>query len=61
MRDLTRREPYADGCDFNPRGVVCRDEVHDCAHCGWFPAEAKRRKLARLGREPLRRGRQESE
>lgn len=35
---------FADGCDFRPRGVVCKDKIHDCAHCGWFPAEEKRRK-----------------
>ena len=42
------RDQWADGCIFCRRGVVCRDNPPDCARCGWFPAEAKRRKLERL-------------
>ena len=44
---LKMRGAYADGCIFNPVGIVCKDEHIDCAHCGWCPAEAKRRLLAR--------------
>ena len=56
---VTFRKPYADGCEFNPRGVVCRDKEHDCSRCGWFPAEEKRRKLERLatGKITVRRKR----
>lgn len=46
VRDYFRRGPWADGCIFNPQGVVCKDEKVDCVHCGWCPAEAKRRLLA---------------
>lgn len=42
---------YTDACTFNPSGIVCRDKQKDCANCGWYPAEAKRRKLQRAGRE----------
>lgn len=43
---MSRRGPWEDGCIFNPQGIVCKDEHLDCAHCGWCPAEAKRRLLA---------------
>lgn len=39
------RGAYPDGCIFNPAGIVCKDTHIDCAHCGWCPAETKRRLL----------------
>lgn len=42
---------YTDACPFNPSGIVCKDKNKDCASCGWYPAEAKRRKLQRAGKE----------
>ncbi len=43
---MSKRGPWEDGCIFNPQGIVCKDEHLDCTHCGWCPAEAKRRLLA---------------
>lgn len=42
---------YTDACPFNPSGIVCKGKNKDCASCGWYPAEAKRRKLQRAGKE----------
>ena len=58
------REAWADGCLFRRHGVVCRlpgaygGIPPECVHCGWFPAEEKRRKLAR-GERHDREGRGE--
>lgn len=47
------REAKLDGCLFRRAGVVCRlpgsvgGIPSACAHCGWFPAGEKRRKLKR--------------
>lgn len=51
MNESINREPWQDGCVFNPHGVVCKDKNRNCDSCGWYPAEAKRRKLQRAGRE----------
>lgn len=42
---------YTAACPFNPSGIVCKEKQKDCARCGWYPAEAKRRKLQRAGKE----------
>ena len=48
-----KKAPEADGCLFRRHGVVCRLPAAyggippECVHCGWFPAEEKRRKLER--------------
>ena len=44
-----KKAPDADACPWRP-GLRCTDNPPDCAHCGWFPAEEKRRKLDRLAR-----------
>lgn len=46
---MKTKEPWEDACPWRG-GLICRDEKPDCAHCGWFPAEEKRRKLERLAR-----------
>lgn len=45
MSDLKHR-PWADGCIFNPQGIVCKEPMGHCPSCGWCPAEEKRRLLA---------------
>ena len=42
---MGKRGAWEDGCIFNPIGIVCKDEHIDCVHCGWCPAETKRRLL----------------
>ena len=51
-----KKAPEADACPWRS-GIRCSDEKPDCARCGWFPAEEKRRKLERLasGRITIKR------
>lgn len=48
---MGKRGAWEDGCIFNPIGIVCKDEHIDCAHCGWCPAETKRRLLTMAERK----------
>lgn len=40
----------ADSCPFRGSGVQCIEANPDCARCGWFPAEEKRRILDLIAR-----------
>ena len=56
MNEATNREPWQDGCVFNPHGVVCKDKNRNCECCGWNPGVERHRREAEATKASKRGG-----